>query len=270
MKQKDISTLKEAAVTLLESFENAHKKIINGQTNIWDAGTTTLLGGLLFELDEPQLNHSCIFLCVNVGDCKIFHWSAKSENITDITAGNRRNLTDAKDPGGRIGPFLAPGLPDWRNLGLYFTECDIDDIIVAVSDGVHDNLDPQELGYLPKELGLNEFNSWDEAEQGNPHETDRIKTEYRTNFLKKLFLQIMDDKKVKKLEVNEVTKKLLEHCQEVTKKSRVFMEQNPGKRLPSDYLLFPGKLDHSTCLAFKVNKIRISDANNTDSRNSRK
>ena len=37
-----------------------------------------------------------------------------------------------------------------------------------------------------------------------------------------------------------IVQKLLEHCQRVTKNSRDFLENNPGKRLPSDYSKYPG------------------------------
>ena len=30
------------------------------------------------------------------------------------------------------------------------------------------------------------------------------------------------------------------------------METQPGKRLPKDYALYPGKMDHTTCVIFKV------------------
>jgi hypothetical protein len=33
-----------------------------------------------------------------VGDCKAFHYSPRTGTLTDITLGNRTNLTDAKVP----------------------------------------------------------------------------------------------------------------------------------------------------------------------------
>ena len=38
-------------------------------------------------------------------------------------------------------PFLA--LPDLRNLGCYYSECDENDLLLLMSDGVYDNLDPE-------------------------------------------------------------------------------------------------------------------------------
>jgi hypothetical protein len=50
----------------------------------------------------------------------------------------------------------------------------------------------------------------------------------------------------------EVTRKLVDLCVEQTLLTRTFMEQNPEKRQPCDYRSFPGKLDHTTCLAFRT------------------
>ena len=44
-----------------------------------------------------------------------------------------------------------------------------------------------------------------------------------------------------------ISQKLVEHCINLTKSSRDFMETNPDKKLPHDYKLYPGKMDHTTC-----------------------
>lgn len=50
----------------------------------------------------------------------------------DITEGNRQNLTDARDPGGRLGPYIEAD-PDLRNLHLYYHVAEPEDIIFLVS-----------------------------------------------------------------------------------------------------------------------------------------
>jgi serine/threonine protein phosphatase PrpC len=60
-----------------------------------------------------------------------------------LTKGNRKNVYDARDSGGRLGPYVGEGAPDLRNITANYTICEEDDIILLVSDGVHDNLDPQ-------------------------------------------------------------------------------------------------------------------------------
>ena len=49
-------------------------------------------------------------------------------------------VMDARDPGGRLGPYMEGGGPDLRNLRLYFLRCCQGDIITVVSDGIHDNM----------------------------------------------------------------------------------------------------------------------------------
>jgi serine phosphatase RsbU (regulator of sigma subunit) len=45
---------------------------------------------------------------------------------------------------------LDKGEPDLRNLGLYLVPCHDDDVIILMTDGIHDNLDPQHLGLKPR------------------------------------------------------------------------------------------------------------------------
>jgi hypothetical protein len=47
---------------------------------------------------DPDENYRWLFVCANVGDCKAFHYSPRTGTLTDITLGNRTNLTDAKVP----------------------------------------------------------------------------------------------------------------------------------------------------------------------------
>jgi hypothetical protein len=49
-----------------------------------------------------------------------------------------------------------------------------------------------------------------------------------------------------------IAKKLTDHALQLTQPSRDFMEQNWNKKLPPDYTKYPGKMDHSTCVAFEV------------------
>jgi hypothetical protein len=74
-----------------------------------------------------------------LGDCKAFHLG-KNGSISEITAGNRRNISDASDPGGRLGSYKDDGSPDLRNLTCYWYPCNSQDTIIFMTDGVHDNL----------------------------------------------------------------------------------------------------------------------------------
>jgi hypothetical protein len=81
-----------------------------------------------------MISGSC-FLCINLGDCKGFVWDGTS--VVDITGENRGNANNATDPGGVLGPSEGTN-PDLRNLRLYYHQCGAKDMIVLVSDGVHD------------------------------------------------------------------------------------------------------------------------------------
>src|SRR5262249_35300149 len=105
---------------------------------------------------------------------KALRYNTKTKRILDITSGNRTNLTDPRDPGGRLGPYTTKYGPDTRNLDLYCCLCAPGDIIVLCSDGVHDNFDPQTLGRRrvdsltsagkkPSEVGL-KGDSWDDVD----------------------------------------------------------------------------------------------------------
>jgi len=167
----------------------------------------------------------------------------------DITVGNRTNLADATDPGGRLGPSLQGGTPDLRNLDLYFHPCSKGDILLLVSDGVHDNLDPQMLGKQPKEFSI-DAETWQDAEVNFPEEAEEAKTNFRNKFLSSELSEIV--KKNKNFSLIDICQHLIQYCWYLTKKSREFMEQFPAKKLPADYAQYPGKMDHTTVVAVRV------------------
>jgi hypothetical protein len=49
-----------------------------------------------------------------------------------------------------------------------------------------------------------------------------------------------------------VTSRIMKHCLGVTASGREWMEQNPKDKLPLDYVAYPGKMDHATCVVIKV------------------
>jgi len=243
---EQIVDVKKAGAVLLNAFEYAHNSIMEGKEAFWEAGTTTLLGGVLLEINKgtdkwtPQWE----FVCASVGDCKAFCYA--NGEISDITQGNRQNASDPRDCGGRLGPHLDEGKPDLRNLNLFCASCEEGDIIFVVTDGVHDNLDPQHLGKLPKDMPK-EFNlhgdRWDDVDQAKA-------TFAKNSSVTTLLQDLLNDATTPK----QVTDRLIEHCVSVTQKSRDYMESNNGKRIPDDYVEFPGKMDHTTCLCFRVGR----------------
>jgi len=244
-RQADIRDLHDAGHFLLRSFSEAHYRIVHGKEDIWEAGTTTLLGILILELEQSSAGiPKWGLLCGSVGDCKAFHINMKTREILDITQGNRDNVKDSRDPGGRLGPYEGHGWPDLRNLRLYFSPAEEDDIIVVVSDGVHDNLDPQTLGKFPADLNLPN-KTWDELTTDG---LQRAKANYMRSLLGEL---IFSEPEVTPA---SITDSLMKHCWNITSKSREFMEKNPNKKQPTDYVGFPGKMDHTTCISFVIGK----------------
>jgi hypothetical protein len=47
-------------------------------------------------------------------------------------------------------------------------------------------------------------------------------------------------------------KVLTQYAVELNKPAVEWMEKTPGKKLPSDYKLYPGKMDHASCAGFIV------------------
>lgn len=91
---------------------NVSYSILEGYQDLWDVGTTTLLGGLLVQLETPLLEDrdgvivpcKWAYIWGSVGDCKGFHYSVSQNTFRDITSSNRLGTASARDCGGRLGP----------------------------------------------------------------------------------------------------------------------------------------------------------------------
>lgn len=257
-----ITSIRGAGPFLLAALTRAHNSITEGR-EIWDSGTTTLIGGLLLPLSGTS-EGKWGFVCVSLGDCKAFHYSQKTSTFVDITRGNRRNLTDAKDPGGRLGPYIAVGQPDLRNLQLYYQLAEPGDLIFLVSDGIHDNLDPQQLGTTPGEADIANTATWEEAEKMSPKAVEAYKDGFRMKWLQDAFskksgnnneaTQSTDNASTDSADVapQQIVEVLLRHAVDITSSSRDFMESYPHKRLPHNFKLYPGKMDHVSCVCIRV------------------
>ena len=192
-----------------------------------------------------------VFVFGNVGDCKVFLYSPLRETVVDITHDNRNDSLDARDCGGRLGPYGTNGMPDLRNLMITSSIVKRNDLIILVTDGVHDNLDPQLLGLLPKDVNpMLTAESWDDL---SPEAAQLIKSEYRERKLGEIISK--SDRTP-----SSICDELVDHCFEVTTSSRHFMETNPSEPLPEDFDLYPGKMDHSSVVCIQVGS-RTTSAN---------
>lgn len=243
--QHQITSTRHAGAFLLRAFRNAHKAICHGRTEetLYLAGTTTMMAGIVVELETPKDEYPFAIVLASVGDCKAYCYKSREKRFDEITKGNREGH-DARDPGGRIGPTLGEnGDPDLRNLRIQIYYCDPNDIIFMVSDGVHDNLDPYYRGLTPKEINIEVENEvWDNI----PNE---IRKQKSCEFVEGYMKNLLQDKAIS---CHSITKSLLENSFQTTKSSREFLETNPGRRIPSDRKKFPGKMDHTTCISTKV------------------
>ncbi|KAL6059374.1 PPM-type phosphatase domain-containing protein [Balamuthia mandrillaris] len=270
-----MSTLKDVGRVLLRAFARAHTKIlesgmpaVSGEkasprmeadgsqvrarkktTQVSFSGTTTLIGGVLLELPSEsaeQFGAQWAFVCASVGDCKAFLYSRSTGTVKDITRGNRPVSSDMKDPGGRLGPISDKhNNPDLRNLGLFMCPCEEDSILVLLSDGIHDNLDPEHLGLLPKDLQEDAGESWDETKL-----LQLLKEQYRAKCFQEKVLR--EGESPMSITPALLTHRLIQHCKDVTRPSRKWMQANPSRRIPNDRTRFIGKMDHATCLAVLV------------------
>eukprot|EP01124_Arcella_intermedia_P032476 TRINITY_DN7584_c0_g1_i1.p1 TRINITY_DN7584_c0_g1~~TRINITY_DN7584_c0_g1_i1.p1 ORF type:complete len:1143 (-),score=332.48 TRINITY_DN7584_c0_g1_i1:53-3106(-) len=249
--QESITSLDLCRAEIFNAFEQAHKKIIelqgellpNGKMDLSGCGTTTLACSIIFKVQSTFPTDEWAFVCGSVGDCKAFHLNGLNGKVTDITFGNRRNVRDAKDCGGRLGPWIRKEEPDYRNRATYFWPCIQGDFVILVSDGVHDNLDPETRGLTPKECTKGEFDyeSWDDL----PNSViEMVKSTYACSLMEKILL----DSKTPK----SIVSALIHHAESETRKSREYMEANPNEKEPNDYKSFPGKMDHTSCICFSI------------------
>ena len=259
-----------------------------GEIDSSDIGTTTLLGGIVLQLyadpDDPDCDvdedggkksQEWGFVYGSVGDCKAFHWSCSTGKFSDITEGNRSVSMSASDCGGRLGPQMPGNLPDLRNFELGFFPCASGDIILLVSDGVHDNLDPALLGFAPRDVNI-DSDQWSDL---SPSISETAKIQFRLSLLEKIISNQINsannnddnnaddnykvtptkrtnsNSKFQKLIPQEIVKSLIKYCVDTCAPSAAWMQNNPNKRLPKDYRLYPGKMDHTTVMCYVVGEI---------------
>lgn len=249
--QSESNTLSALKEHLLRSFRVAHARIIAeiNPDEIWTIGQTTLLCGVMVPLLNNK-NYKWGIVFFTVGDCKLFLYN-EFAGARDLTYGNRANARNAKDTGGRLGPYVDGGQPDLRNLKSFFYPLETGDCFIAVSDGVYDNMDPETLGYSPSQLQI-PFATWEEIP---PDELEAIKDMF--------ICQHMNDVigRCKQKTPYFVARTLIKHGMETTLKSREFMEAHPNNPEPEDHLTFPGKMDHITAIVIRAGSMLEAQTN---------
>jgi len=211
-----------------------------------------------------------VAVCVGIGDCKAFRYSRREEKVIEISRGNRIDVKDATDPGGRLGSYHDDGAPDLRNLQCYYAEVEDGDLVWIVSDGIHDNWNPIHLGAPVKRFRPSD-SSWDDVPSSEitrfvyTHSLD-LQTE---QVLKCIYSPVppirlpncgstqtgdwhhTTDEAPTGLTPRALATRLIQYAVDVTQTTRKAMEATQ-KRLPRDYQAYPGKLDHSTILCMRA------------------
>ena len=234
--RKSLSNTDKAPLSLLHSLASAHNNILRNEGEASEMGTTAFLGGIL--LPHEKSPGEWTYIAAGVGNCKAFCVSSLSQQIVEITG-----IEESGQEAGFLGSMGTNGMPDVKNLRLYSHCCRDGDIIILASDGVTDNFNPRYLGISPRDLKL-PIENWGDVK---PMEVNRAVAPFIVNSI---------EGKIHQSGVvptpHRCTFALLNNALETTQKSRNFMEQNPTKKLPDDYSLFPGQLDFATCLSFAV------------------
>lgn len=240
-----IHTVRDAQAHLLRSFAEAQQSICQIHPDEPDPGSTTLVAGVTLQFQGDSGYDDWAFVCASVGDCKVFAIEHDTFKIRDVTIGNRDMIESDTDPGGRLGPVIweeSRCSPDLRNLRTCVINCQSDDLIMVMSDGVHDNFHPKTLAVPPRELKL-DFDDWKEA--ASVINIEEVASRYRLTFMQNLLAEVERTPAA-------ILERVMEHCERVTRAGREWMESNPGQPLPDDYAKYPGKMDHATCMVFRV------------------
>ena len=246
---------------------------------------TTFCGGILVELEHQQINsmkdHDLpftddimdsdddsdsddhekpskkrwVFVGISVGDSLIYRYSSSSMEVTELTVSDRTG--GVRDAGGCLGGKE----PDLRNLTFHFCLANEGDIFIAVSDGVHDNLDPEVLKCSLDDVGYSgDKESWRDLDSD---EKNIIKRKFKEEKL----LEIIDN--VDDLNPMSLTNSIMDYIVETTRNQREGYEQ--GSKLQRDWDKMKeqerndlnkwvqdtlknsiGKFDHVTCLCIQA------------------
>jgi len=142
------------------------------------------------------------------------------------------------------------------------------DVILFVSDGVYDNVDPEHVGLSPAQVfdlssPFSQINDWehvpmlDALAKKETFKIEKLTSLYAIHLSPDTAVPSLT--RLSRLSVSTckgapdaMVTALLTHAHTLTKKTREFMEAHPNDSEPKDFLAFPGKMDHATCIAFRV------------------
>ncbi|MDP2435262.1 MAG: hypothetical protein Q8P67_05930, partial [archaeon] len=144
---------------LIQSISKAHELVCSIGTD-----HTTLLGGVILRtVKSPTNPWPYLFLGTGIGDCKCYRWSKATGLCEEIT--QDPPAKHMRDPGG----FLGMESPV-NTVFAYLCPLEEGDLIISMTDGVHDNLDPATLKISPRFFGFT-LDDWQDLEDEEPAQT---------------------------------------------------------------------------------------------------
>ncbi len=266
------SVLKQKKENLLQEVElikkalagdlEIRKELVNKNlsTKFYEdyAGATTFMCSALLKSSGAE-DFPYYLLTLNLGDGQCF--VMRNGTLMEMTQDTRRDLSNVRDPGGKIGLCTPHPLKmDPRNLQFSLTPCQSDDLLLFMTDGVLDNINPERLGLSPK--GIN-TPYW---VQEKIKEAAQMSTEELGDLLALLNFNQMSWKEVPLQEANEAKKLFVNRFLELlAQKGETPQESNQNiidfctlitqghRNKSSSFYEEPlGKPDHTTCLTYKV------------------
>eukprot|EP01100_Stratorugosa_tubuloviscum_P007065 TRINITY_DN297_c2_g1_i2.p2 TRINITY_DN297_c2_g1~~TRINITY_DN297_c2_g1_i2.p2 ORF type:complete len:304 (-),score=59.44 TRINITY_DN297_c2_g1_i2:633-1544(-) len=151
-------SLKTFSNTLIKAFDIAQNSLLKHKTDFRDIDTTSLCIAYCIPIGNQN-----IFISINVGSNRIFHFSKSFQTLKDIQF-NENSISG--ETLGCIGPFIPSGKPDLRNLSLNICLCDKSDLFLICNTNTIDNFVPQDCATQPSTFGLCEKN-WEEIHTNN-------------------------------------------------------------------------------------------------------
>jgi len=259
----------------LQALCTAHNFVVHARGSVWDAGTSALLGAVMFPLSdtkddmkEPKQivapGSKFGIVLTSLGDSKAFLVSGKDGSVQELTHVIPGIWKNRSEPGGRVGPVAEKGLPDFGNTGVVYSECEAGDVLVLCTTGLADDFDPEELGIEPGALIPElEGESWASLGAGDERLLEVVKATFAERRMERLLADTVksgqkvdkegEGEEVKRIaEPEEIARTLTQYALRVTKKRREFIHENPAESSPKDKLTYPGRCDHCTCLAIKA------------------
>ncbi len=245
-----LKTAQELACILVRSLAYAHDNMLKGRGIADESGTTTINICFAFQ-DAEQKKH---LMTVGLGDSKAFLVHLSGNYAVEDVADRQHNNHDIKDPGGRLGPYRGNNGksenihdPDLRNLSISCCPLPEKDYIVFnMSDGVHDNFDPEVLMKTPHQCDetLEENTTWKDLKDKDADKYQQLKNAYQKQTLSRLVREAIEQGKQTS---DEICEYITSYCHQATESKRKPMEED--SRAGESYA--PGKMDHCSVVAFR-------------------